>query len=252
MGRLDGKVALVTGGARGQGAAECKLFAAEGAKVVIGDVLVEEGEQTEAEIKAQGGEATFVRMDVSSAGDWDSAIKLAESKYGKLNVLVNNAGIVRRLVIEETTEEDWDAVMAVNAKGTFLGTKAAIPAMKKAGGGSIVNISSIAAMIGIRNAAAAYSSSKGAIRAFTKVTTVLHAKDNIRCNSIHTGPIDTPMNLQSTTVDPDLQAQRISEIPLGRIGTPDDVAYGVLYLASDESAWVTGIELILDGGITAH
>jgi NAD(P)-dependent dehydrogenase (short-subunit alcohol dehydrogenase family) len=252
MGRLNGKVAIITGGARGQGAAECKMFAAEGAKVIIGDVLDVEGMQTQSEIISQGGEATFVHIDVSNASDWDHIIKQAERNYGKVNVLVNNAGIVRRLVIEETTEEDWDAVMAVNAKGTFLGTKAIIPAMRRAGGGSIVNISSIAAIIGIRNAAAAYSSSKGAIRAFTKVTTVLHAKDNIRCNSIHTGPIDTPMNFQSTAVDPALQANRIKEIPLGRIGTPDDVAYGVLYLASDESAWVTGIELILDGGITAH
>ena len=170
MGRLDGKVALIAGGARNQGAVECKLFAAEGAKVLIGDVLVEEGEQTEAEIKSQGSEATFVRMDISKAGDWNKVIELAESKYGKLNVLVNNASIFRRYGIENTTEEVWDEVMGVNAKGTFLGTKAVIPAMRRAGGGSIVNISSTSALVSREGAAAAYSSSKGAIRTFSRVT----------------------------------------------------------------------------------
>ena len=153
MGRLDGKVALIAGGARNQGAVECKLFAAEGAKVLIGDVLVEEGEQTEAEIKSQGGEATFVRLDISKAGDWNKVIELAESKYGKLNVLVNNASIFRRYGIEDTTEEVWDEVMGVNAKGTFLGTKAVIPAMRRAGGGSIVNISSTSALVSREGAA---------------------------------------------------------------------------------------------------
>jgi cyclopentanol dehydrogenase len=233
------------------GATECKFLAAEGAKVIIGDVLVDGGKQTEAEILAQGGEATFVRMDVTKATDWDSTIKLAESKYGKVNVLVNNAAIVRRLGIEDTNEEDWDAVMAVNAKGTFLGTKAVIPAMRRAGGGSIVNISSIRGIVSRANAAAAYSTSKGAIRIFSKVTAVLHAKDNIRCNSVHPGVVDTPANKESTALDPAYHAQLISTIPLGRGGQPEDIAYGVIYLASDESAWVTGTELIIDGGTTA-
>ena len=250
MARLDGKVALVSGGARGQGAAECKFLATEGAKVVIGDVLVEEGTQTEAEIQSQGGEATFVRMDVTKAGDWDKAIKLAESKYGKLNVLVNNAGIIRRFNLEETSSGVWDEVMGVNAKGTFLGTKAAIPAMRRAGGGSIVNISSISGIIvaARQHASPSYSSSKGAIRVFSKVTAILHAKDNIRCNSIHTGGIDTPMNQESVAGDPALLAERIATTLLRRLGLPEDVAYGVLYLASDESSWVTGTELIIDGG----
>ena len=250
MGRLDGKVALIAGGARNQGAVECKLFAAEGAKVLIGDVLVEEGEQTEAEIKSQGGEATFVRLDISKAGDWNKVIELAESKYGKLNVLVNNASIFRRYGIEDTTEEVWDEVMGVNAKGTFLGTKAVIPAMRRAGGGSIVNISSTSALVSREGAAAAYSSSKGAIRTFSRVTAILHAKDNIRCSSIHPGAIATNMNLQMPD-DPAVLARRLSAIPLGRRGQPEDVAYGALYLASHESAWVTGIELVIDGGATA-
>ena len=251
MGRLDGKVALITGGARGMGATECKLLAAEGAKVIIGDVLVDGGEQTEAEILAQGGEAAFIRMDVTKTADWDRTIKLAESKYGKVNVLVNNAAIVRRLGIEDTTEEDWDSVMEVNAKGTFLGTKAVIPAMRRAGGGSIVNISSIRGIVSRANAAASYSTSKGAIRIFSKVTAVLHAKDNIRCNSVHPGVVDTPANKESTALDPAYHAQLIGTIPLERGGKPEDVAYGVLYLASDESSWVTGTELIIDGGTTA-
>ena len=251
MGRLDGKVALVTGGARGQGAAECSLFAAEGAKVLIGDIRVERAKQTEAEIKSQGGEVTFVRMDVSKAGDWASTIELAESKYGKLDILVNNAAQVRRFGIEDTTEEDWDAVMAVNAKGTFLGTKAAIPAMRRAGGGSIINISSIAGMFAHRGSLAAYSSSKGAIRIFSKVTAVLHAKDGIRCNSIHPGRIDTERD-QQTAAELAYNEHRKKGIPLVRLGVPEDVAYGALYLASDESAWVTGIEMVIDGGLTAY
>ena len=251
MGRLDGKVALVTGGARGMGATECKLLAAEGAKVIIADVLTDGGKQTESEIIAQGGEATFVRMDVTKASEWDSTIKLAETKYGKVNILVNNAAIVRRVGIEDTSEDDWDAVMEVNAKGTFLGTKAVIPAMRRAGGGSIVNISSIRGIVSRANAAASYSTSKGAIRIFSKVTAVLHAKDNIRCNSVHPGVVDTPANKESQALDPAYHTQLIRTIPLGRGGKPEDIAYGVIYLASDESSWVTGTELIIDGGTTA-
>ena len=249
MGRLDGKVAVISGGARGQGEVEAKLFAQEGAKVVFGDILDEEGRQVEAAIRQAGGEATYVHLDVTQEADWQEAVQTAVSAYGKLDILVNNAGILRRDGIEETSKELWDTVLAVNATGVFLGTKYAIPEMRKAGGGSIVNISSISGMIALGGPA--YNASKGAVRVFTKVTAVHHAGDNIRCNSVHPGPVRTPMT-ESTYSDPDMLAQRLQSMPLGRIGTSEDIAYGVLYLASDEAAYVTGSELVIDGGYTAQ
>ena len=249
MGRLDGKVAIISGGARGQGEVEAKLFAKEGAKVVFGDILDDEGRQVEAAIRQAGGEATYVHLDVTQEADWQEAVQTAVSTYGKLDILVNNAGILRRDGIEETTKELWDTILAVNATGVFLGTKYAIPEMRKAGGGSIVNISSISGMIALGGPA--YNASKGAVRVFTKVTAVHHADDNIRCNSVHPGPVRTPMT-ESTYSDPDMLAQRLQSMPLGRIGTSEDIAYGVLYLASDEAAYVTGSELVIDGGYTAQ
>jgi cyclopentanol dehydrogenase len=251
MGRLDGKVALISGGARGQGAAEAKLCAREGAKVVLGDVLDTQGKQVEAEIRAAGGDATYVHLDVTREADWREAVEMAVHSYGKLDVLVNNAGIVIRKGIEDTSEEDWDRIMAVNAKGVFLGTKHAIPAMRRAGGGSIVNISSTAGLVGSLYGSAAYTASKGAVRLFTKVTAIQHAQDNIRCNSVHPGPIETPM-LQESLADPTRREDFLQRTPLGRIGTPEDIAYGVLYLVSDESSFVTGSELVIDGGRTAQ
>ena len=251
MGRLDGKVALITGGARGQGAVEVKLFASEGARVVFGDLLDEEGMKVEAEVRELGGEATYVHMDVSVESDWESAVKLTETTFGKLDILVNNAAIVRNSAILETPVEEWDEVMAVNARGVFLGTKHAIPAMQRAGGGSIINISSVAGILGRKMTAAAYSASKGAVRVFTKTTAIQHSQDKIRCNSIHPGPINTEM-LAGMSQDPEIQAQRLAEIPLERFGQPEDVAYGVLFLASDEASWITGVELPIDGGITAQ
>ena len=249
MGRLDGKVAIISGGARGQGEVEAKLFSREGAKVVFGDILDEEGKQVEAAIRQAGGEATYVHLDVTQEADWQQAVATAVSTYGKLDILVNNAGILRRDSIEETTRELWDTVLAVNATGVFLGTKHAIPEMRKAGGGSIVNISSISGMVALGGPA--YNASKGAVRVFTKVTAVQHADDNIRCNSIHPGPVRTPMT-ESTYSDPDMLAQRLRSMPLGRLGTSEDIAYGVLYLASDEAAYMTGSELVIDGGYTAQ
>ena len=249
MGRLDGKVAIISGGARGQGEVEARLFAQEGARVVFGDILDEEGKQVEAAIREAGGEATYVHLDVTQEGDWQQAVAAAVSTYGKLDILVNNAGILRRDGIEETTRELWDTVMAVNATGVFLGTKHAIPEMRKAGGGSIVNISSVSGMVALGGPA--YNASKGAVRVFTKVTAIRHADDNIRCNSIHPGPVRTPMT-ESTYSDPDMLAQRLRSMPLGRLGTSEDIAYGVLYLASDEAAYMTGSELVIDGGYTAQ
>ena len=251
MGRLDGKVALISGGARGQGATEGQMMAQEGAKVVLGDILDEQGRAVEAEIRAAGGAATYVHLNVTSESDWQSAVQTAESTYGGLHVLVNNAGILIRATIEETTEDDFDRIMAVNVKGVFLGTKHAIPAMRRAGGGSIVNISSVAGLVGSPGETAAYSATKGGVRLFTKSTAIQHASDNIRCNSVHPGPIATDM-IKDMLEDPEQWEQRMRRLPLKRPGRPEDIAYGVIYLASDESSYVTGAELVIDGGTTAE
>ena len=249
--RLEGKVALISGGARGQGAAEAKLFAREGAKVVFGDVLDDEGKQVEAEIAELGGEALYVHLDVTSEADWRAAVDTAVSRYGKLDLLVNNAGIVLRKGIEETSVEEWDRVMAVNAKGVFLGTKAAIPDMRRAGGGSIINISSQLGLVGTDNSSPQYQASKGAVRLLTKATAIQYAGEGIRCNSVHPGPIITPMT-EAGRANPQRQEVMLSRIPLGRYGLAEDVAYGVLFLASDESSFMTGSELVIDGGWTAQ
>ena len=251
MGRLDGKVALISGGARGQGALEAELFVSEGAKVVFGDVLDQEGAAVEAKIKNVGGDATYVHLDVTRDDEWRRAVDLAESTYGKLNVLINNAGIAHGDPILETTDETWDRVMAINGKGVFLGTRAAIPAMQRAGGGSIINISSIAALIGQRHTGSAYAASKGMVRIFSKTTAIQYADDGIRCNSIHPGPTVTAMTA-GITDNPEVMERRLREIPLRRLGRVEDVAFGALYLASDESSYITGIELIIDGGLTAQ
>lgn len=251
MGRLDGKVVLISGGARGQGATEGRMMAREGAKVVLGDILDKPGRTVEAEIRAAGGTATYVHLNVTSESDWQSAVQLAESTYGGLHVLVNNAGILIRATIEETTEDDFDRIMAVNVKGVFLGTKHAIPAMRRAGGGSIINISSVAGLVGSPGETAAYSATKGSVRLFTKSTAIQHAGDNIRCNSVHPGPIATDM-IKDMLEDPEQWEQRLRRLPLKRPGRPEDIAYGVIYLASDESSYVTGAELVIDGGTTAE
>ena len=249
--RLEGKVALISGGARGQGAAEAKLFAGEGAKVVFGDILDDLGKQVEAEIHEVGGEALYLHLDVTNAADWASAVEAAVSRYGRLDVLVNNAGITIRKNVEDTTEEDWDRIMAINAKGVFLGTKQAIPAMRESGGGSIVNISSTAGLVGSPYSGASYAATKGAVRLFTKATAIQYAKEGIRCNSVHPGLLETPMT-QDMLADAAHREERTQRIPLGRVGTAEDVAYGVLYLASDEASFVTGSELVIDGGATAQ
>ena len=250
MARLEGKVALISGGARGQGAVEARMFAAEGASVVIGDILDEQGRQTEAELQELGYNVTYVHLDVTSEADWEAAVQAAVDAYGKLDILLNNAGILIRKNIEDTTEADWDRIFAVNAKGVFLGTKAALPALRENGGGSIINISSTAGLVGSPNGSASYTATKGAVRLFTKSTAIQHAAEGIRCNSIHPGPIETDM-IADTLNDPDSMALRMQRLPLGRVGKPSEIAYGAIYLASDESSFVTGAELVIDGGTTA-
>jgi NAD(P)-dependent dehydrogenase (short-subunit alcohol dehydrogenase family) len=248
-GRLDGKVALISGGARGQGAAEGKLFTREGAKVVLGDVLDADGQQTAREIQAAGGSAVYVHLDVTQETDWQNAVGVAVRNFGRLNILVNNAGILRMEGIEDTTLEIWNRVIAVNQTGVFLGMRHAIPAIRQAGGGSIINISSIAGLIGV-GGAAAYQATKGAVRILTKSAAVQYAKENIRINSIHPGVITTLMVTRG--IDPEARKLFEQATPLGREGSAEEIANGALFLASDESSYMTGAELVLDGGYTAQ
>ena len=216
--RLEGKVALISGGARGMGAAEAKLFSREGAKVVIADVLEAEGRQTEAEINETGGDAIFVTLDVTKQSDWDAAVSRAVEQFGKLDIIVNNAGI------------SWDRIIDINSKGVFLGTKAAITQMKSQGtGGSVINISSISGNIGQDTVAAAYNASKGAVRIFSKSAAIQYARDGIRVNTIHPGPIQTPMTREGwegAETFGDQEYVATENAPMGRYGKPEEVAYG--------------------------
>ena len=248
--RLQGKVAIITGGARGQGAAEARMFAREGARVVFGDVLDDEGRQVEAEIAAAGGEAVYVRLDVTDEESWREAVGTALSRFGKVDILVNNAGIASWNAGDDASVEEWDRIMEINAKGVFLGTRAVVPAMRDAGGGSIINISSISGMVGQTNIHPGYNASKGAVRILTKSTAVQHAAEGIRCNSIHPGPVKTPMTERSWS-NPEWLKATERRTPLGRYAEPDEIAYGVLFLASDESSFMTGSEVVIDGGMTA-
>ena len=249
--RLENKVALISGGSRGQGAAEARLFAGEGCKVVIADVLEDEGRQLEAEINETGGECVFVKLDVTSEEEWNAAVSTAVARFGKLDILVNNAGIYRQVGIEDTSEELWDNIFDINAKGVFLGAKAAIPEMRRAGGGSIINISSVAGLIGSWRAPA-YGATKGAVRLFTKSTAIQYAAEGIRCNSVHPGIIETPMTTPTLLRDDAARQASLDRTPIGRVGQAEDVAYGVLFLASDESSFMTGSELVIDGGLFAQ
>ncbi len=248
--RLEGKVALISGGARGMGAVEARLFAREGAKVVIGDVLEEEGRRTVQEITDAGGQAHFERLDVTKEEDWQKIVTQTTARFGGLDILVNNAGIYRILPLEQTSLAVWERIMEVNVTGVFLGTRVAIPEMRKRGGGSIINISSTAGLVGGANSSA-YQASKGAVRIFTKSTAIEYAKEGIRANSVHPGVIDTDM-IAELLSDPAVRQERLDAIPLHRVGTAEDVAYAVLYLASDQSSYVTGAELVIDGGKTAQ
>ena len=254
MGRVAEKVALVTGGALGIGRATAELLAREGAKVVVTDVKQKEGEEVVARIKAQGGEAIFVQHDASSEDQWKAAIDASFNAFGKLNIVVNNAGIALSKTVEDTSLAEWRKVQEINLDGVFLGTKYGIEALRKSGGGSIVNLSSIEGLIGDPGLAA-YNASKGGVRIFTK-SAALHCAQagyGIRINSVHPGYIWTPMVAGLSDGEQTEKYKRLVSLhPIGHLGEADDIAYGILYLASDESKFMTGSELVIDGGYTAQ
>jgi NAD(P)-dependent dehydrogenase (short-subunit alcohol dehydrogenase family) len=248
--RLAGKVALISGGASGMGQSEAVIFAREGAKVVVADVLEAEGKQVADKIVSGGGQARFVKLDVTSEAEWDAAVKAAVSAFGKLDILVNNAGISGTYDPDMLSSAAWDRVMAVNAGGVFLGMKCAIPVMKQAGGGAIVNISSISGFVGQDGVHMAYNASKGAVRIMTKTAAVQFAGDNIRVNSVHPGFMP-PMRTSKTSADPTWRAKMLAAVPMKRAGRVEEVAHAVLFLASDEASYITGTELVVDGGFLA-
>ena len=253
MGRLDNKVAIITGGASnpGFGRSMSIAFAREGATVVLTDIDTEGGKKVEQEIINSQGKALFLEHDVTSSRDWERVKQETLKKYGKVDILVNNAGIAILKSLEETTEDDWDKTIDVNLKSIFLGCKTIAPSMREQENGSIINISSVAGIVGLVNASA-YNASKGGVRLMTKTLALEYGKFNIRCNSIHPGFMATNMNDPKKIVERgrDLDAM-LDGIPLKRMGTPDDIANCALFLASNESSYVTGSEYIVDGGITA-
>ena len=248
--RLQGKVAIITGAANGMGAEEARIFAREGASVVIADMLKEEGKIVEAEIAESGGTAMYVPTDVTNEDNWQHTVQETVSKFRKLDILVNNAGLSSSSVADPTDTDGWRRIMDVNATGVFLGTKYAVPEMKKGGGGSIVNISSIMGFVGGTRGHPAYHASKGAVRIFTKATAVQYGPDGIRANSVHPG-IMPPMR-SSLEADLDEREAMAKQTPLRRSGELIEVAYGVLFLASDEASYITGTELVIDGGYIAQ
>jgi NAD(P)-dependent dehydrogenase (short-subunit alcohol dehydrogenase family) len=256
-GRVEGKVALVTGAASGLGKATAERLSEEGAAVVVGDIQVDAARQAVATIAAAGGRAEVLKLDVTSEADWIAAVAATERTFGKLDVLVNNAGTADGTWIHKLSLERWRQIHAINLDGVFLGIKHGAEAMKRAGGGSIVNISSVAGLLGIAEAAAAYCSSKGGVTLLTKAAALEFAllKTNIRVNSVHPGYMDTPM-LQGVIAayrEPEEARQRLTASePLGRLGEPRVIANAVLYLASEESKFVTGAQMVVDGGYAAR
>ncbi len=246
--RMAGKVALISGAARGQGAAHAARLAEEGASVLLGDVLDQEGEATAAEIAGRGHVARYVHLDVTSDADWKRAVGEAEEQFGRLDVLVNNAGILGMPSLLEETEDHWNQVIAVNQTGVFLGMRAAVPAMQRAGGGSIVNTSSIWGLAGAEEYIS-YQATKGAVVLMTKSAALTHVGDGIRVNSVCPGLVLTPMSAEE---GPEVEAAVAAATPMQRGAQPEEISNGVLYLASDESSYVTGTELVIDGGFLAQ
>ncbi len=250
--RLKDKVALITGAASGIGRETALLFAAEGAKIVAVDINDRAGEETVALIREQGGEAIYVHADVSQAADCEKMVRAAEEQYGRLDILFNNAGIMHSADGDavNTSEEVWDLTMNVNLKGVFLGCKYGIPALRRAGGGSIINTASFVALMGAATPQVAYTASKGGVLALTRELAVVHARENIRVNALCPGPLHTELLMKFLDTEEKKQ-RRLVHIPMGRFGLAREMAYAALYLASDESSYVTGTEFVVDGGITA-
>jgi NAD(P)-dependent dehydrogenase (short-subunit alcohol dehydrogenase family) len=252
MGRLDGKVALITGAASGMGKIAGSLFSQEGARVVLADVADEVGQAAAEEIAGSGGEAAYVHADVSRADDVQALVRTAMQRFGSLSVLYNNAGIFPGDdgSVTETTEAVWDRVMNINLKGVFLGCKYGIPAMLESGGGSIINVASFVALRGAATPQIAYTASKGGVLAMTREIAVEFARRGIRANSLCPGPIETPL-LAELLADPARRERRLVHIPMGRFGKAEEIVNAALFLASDESSYLTGATFVVDGGITA-
>lgn len=249
--RMTGKVALISGAAGGMGAATARLFAAEGAKaVVVADILDQEGKEVVAEIGKAGGHASYIHLDVTDEAQWKAAVEGTVAAHGKLDVLVNNAGISGSAETDLYDTAAWNRLMGINATGVFLGMKYATAAMKQSGGGSIVNLSSISGIVGQGYIHVGYNASKGAVRLITKAGAAQHGKHGIRVNSVHPG-LMPPMRTSGRTADPAMRAKTLKGVPMGRAGEVEEVARAILFLASDESSYVTGAELVVDGGWTA-
>jgi len=251
MGRVEGKVALVTGGAMGMGRTHSELLAAEGAQVFVCDIDEDMGNEVVSAITARGGKAGFIRLDVTSEAEWSAAVEAVRGQAGRLDVLVNNAGILVLKPLHETSTEEWDRVFAVNVRGVFFGIRACVPLMKETGGGSIINISSIYGLVGAAGAGA-YIASKGAVRLMTKSCAVDLADAGIRVNSVHPGVIDTPMTKDLLHADEATRKAILGPTLLGRPSRPEEVSQAVLFLASDESSFMHGSEVVVDGGYTAN
>ena len=243
-GRLDGKVALISGGASGIGAAHARVFAAEGARVVIGDIQEAKGQHVTADVNTNGGESVFVHLDVTDESDWQNAVHEAVARFGKLTTLINNAGVYWPGGVEEETRDKWQKMIEINQTGVWLGMKTALPALRASGNAAIVNISSLYGLIGSPGSIS-YHASKGAVRLMSKAAALEYVRQGIRVNSIHPGQIDTPI-LAGLTPEQDAQIKEVT--PMGRLGRPEEIAYGSLYLCSDEASYTTGTELVIDGG----
>lgn len=248
--RLKDKVVIITGGVGGIGSATVRRFAVEGAKLVIVDVNENEGEALASELKDDGYAATFISLDATNEQQWIRAVDATIEKYGQLDILVNNAGIFRMETVDETDLELWNRIQEVNATGVFLGIKHGAATMRRSGGGSIVNISSGAGIVGSATGAA-YHASKGAVRLLTKAAAIQYAADGIRVNSVHPGVTNTPM-IRELMADETAGAGFLAGTPMGRLGRPEEIANAILFLASDEASFITGAELVVDGGFTAQ